>query len=461
MVWLEDTYSSSCRRIELPHRTHEGAICHALAIGRAAPGSLLIAGVHAREWGGPDILLQFASDILAAHAGGKGLSYGGTTFNKAQIAGLVEFGSVIVFPCVNPDGYTFSRTKAPLWRKNRNPKYFDGTRADTVGADINRNYDFLWDFRKHFHPGAQAYGTLASDDPSNNLFHGSGPFSENETKNVRWLLDNMLALQRFLDLHSYGGDILHVWGDDQNQTTDTKQRFNNPAYDGQRGLPDTGYREYLDAEDLDSVRDIAMGVADRIRGVRGRSYTVHQSVELGGWYPTSGASDDYVYSRHIADKKLGKVLGFTMEFNLNSEGWHATDDPVVLEATKTDVIPGLIEFCLGAVSKPLPKVGKLIEVSMGADAGGAFTKISGIVIRLPNGKEIAVPPIKIYIFGPKGGIKPPKPTENTIRDPAFKRLLAQFERVEGAGARRSLRQAVQALVTEALKTSRTQKRGGG
>jgi hypothetical protein len=34
-----------------------------------------------------------------------------------------------------------------------------------------------------------------------------------ETKNVHWLFDSHPRIRRFIDIHSFGGTILHPWGD--------------------------------------------------------------------------------------------------------------------------------------------------------------------------------------------------------------------------------------------------------
>ena len=56
---------------------------------RLVPGTgvLLISGTHAREWGGPDILINLAADLLEAWSAGTGLVYGGTSFTAAEVAG--------------------------------------------------------------------------------------------------------------------------------------------------------------------------------------------------------------------------------------------------------------------------------------------------------------------------------------------------------------------------------------
>jgi hypothetical protein len=55
--------------------------------------------------------------------------------------------------------------------------------------------------------------------------------------------------------------------------------------------------------------DSPMSFITAITGVRGTKYIVKQSV---GLYPTSGASDDYCYSRHIIDRSKTTVITYTL-----------------------------------------------------------------------------------------------------------------------------------------------------
>src|SRR5271163_4274054 len=74
LVFFETTYPTLCHRVELPNKTIENRTCHALHMGlpNAAghPAGLIIGGVHAREWAGPDIVVSFAGDILKAYSSG-------------------------------------------------------------------------------------------------------------------------------------------------------------------------------------------------------------------------------------------------------------------------------------------------------------------------------------------------------------------------------------------------------
>ena len=338
LAYFETTYPALCHRIELPNKTIENRTCHALHMGLPnAPGrrsGLIIGGVHAREWAGPDIVVSFAGDILKAYTSGMGLQYGGKSFSAVEIKQIFEETTIVVFPCVDPDGVEFSHNSVPLWRKNRNPAS-SGNDANKIGVDINRNYDFLWDFRKFFAPAAWL-DSLASDDPSSDTFHGPAPFSEPETQNVNWLMDTYADLSLFLDLHSYTGDVLYNWGDDNNQNIDPAMNFANPAFDGKRGILGSGYGEYLSHADEQAADTIAVSIQDAMNAVRGRNYVAKQGV---GLYPTAGASDDYAFSRHLAQPGKSKTFGYTVEFNFASDGNLANPptDPFLATADPADL----------------------------------------------------------------------------------------------------------------------------
>ena len=144
--------------IELPHRSWEGRACKAIRLGRGdakAPGILLLGGVHAREWGSPDILLVFAGRLLSACHAEKGIAIGKRRFRAPNVQRLVEEATIYIVPQVNPDGRHHSFTVDPLWRKNRRPAPAERDGDEScIGVDLNRNFDFLWDFAKAFSPAA-------------------------------------------------------------------------------------------------------------------------------------------------------------------------------------------------------------------------------------------------------------------------------------------------------------------
>ncbi|MDH6708891.1 murein tripeptide amidase MpaA [Kitasatospora sp. MAA19] len=339
---LATAYPTTSHLLTLPEPSIEGRTAHALQIGAPAgtPRAcvMMIGGVHAREWGSCEILVHLAADLLEAHQNGTGLGYGGTTFTADQVGGLLQRLDLVFFPLVNPDGRLHSQTVDPMWRKNRDPANSGGSAdPNCVGVDLNRNYDFLFDFATAFAPTATPQVSASPCDPQ--VYAGPSAFSEPETRNVRWLLDQYPRTGWFVDVHSYSEDMLYNWGDDDNQSIDPTMNFGNAQYDGKRGLPgDVAYAEYIPKTDADNAALLAERFCQGVGGVRGRPYKPLTGFHL---YPTSGTSDDYVFSRHFVDGDQGKVLGFTVEWGTAFHPPWAEMRNIVL-----DVDAGLVAFCL-------------------------------------------------------------------------------------------------------------------
>jgi murein tripeptide amidase MpaA len=338
---LAAAYPGVTELVPLPNRTSEGRQSHALRIGPADAGAgsavMATGGMHAREWVPPDALVNLAADLLEAHSIGTGLRYGGQRFSADDVKGVVEGLQVVLFPCVNPDGRHHSQTAEPMWRKNRRRVRPDlGPRC--VGVDLNRNFDALWDFRRHFAPDS---GVSASDDPCHpQVYVGPAAASEVETQNVVWLLDRYPDIRWFVDVHSYVPALYYNWGFDENQTTDPLMSFLDASFDGRRGRADDTYREYIPAEDVEALQELGTATNDAIRQVGGTTYELGQSFAL---YPTSGTSDDYAYSRHLVDGSKGKILGFTVECGRSFQpSWQEAEDVI------REVCAGMIAFCLAA-----------------------------------------------------------------------------------------------------------------
>lgn len=334
------TYGAST--LTLPYRTFNGASQTILYVGAGTDKSkyhlYLSAAMHARERGGPDNLLYWLSDLLAANRTGTGLTYGAKTYTIAQIRSVLSAG-IVAFPLVNPDGVTYDQATNSLWRKNRNTR--SGTSGSSIGVDLNRNFDFLWNFKKHFSSSASP----ASTSPSSETFYGTGPASEPEVKNHVSVYDTFPKIRWFMDIHSAAADVLYSWGDDENQATSSSMNFLNAAYDGRRGIiGDTAYKEYIPSADATNSRNVATKMAAGMKAVGGRSYTAMQSV---GLYATSGASDDYAFSRQWALGK-NKVYGATLEFGKSSGNFY----PTVTEFNQNllDTGAGFMEWALAAIS---------------------------------------------------------------------------------------------------------------
>jgi murein tripeptide amidase MpaA len=336
-------FSRFAELITLPYLTClERRQCHALRIGSGSDanriGVYFLGGVHAREWGSCDILINFIERIEQAYLNDTALTFGGKTFSAAEIKSIVDTLDIVIFPQANPDGRHYSMTVDSDWRKNLHPSPDLQQRG---GVDINRNYDFLWDFPKYFSPSST---TLTSTQPDDECYHGESAFSEPETRNARWIVDKFTNTRFFIDLHSYGPSIFYRWGDDEDQTEQPDMNFMNPAYDGVRGV-DGPYKEYIPAADLQASLFLAATLREGIKAVRGTDYFVGPA---SGLYPTSGASDDYFYSRHFTDRSQPKILSYCLEWGEDFQPRYEEMRHIIDEVTA-----GLLAFCLEVVAMTL------------------------------------------------------------------------------------------------------------
>ncbi len=337
---LNAAYPLTSELIAAPHPTHEGRLTHTLRVGvhgaQDADGILLLAGVHAREWVPPDALVSFAADLLEAHATGTGLGYGGASYSAEQVRGLLDTTNLFFFACVNPDGRAHSQTASPGWRKNRRPAPQGASGPNCIGVDLNRNFDFLWDHRAKF---AADSGVSASPDPCHpTLYRGPAPESEPETRNVVALLDGYPRIRWHIDVHSAVPVVLHSWGSDENQTTNPADSFLNPALDAIRGRVGDDVGEYVTARDAAIITGLARRIGSGVAAAHGATYGVEQAMTL---YPTSGASDDYAFSRHFADPARTKVYAWTVECGTSFQPPWSVAERVIEEVSS-----GLLAFAL-------------------------------------------------------------------------------------------------------------------
>jgi murein tripeptide amidase MpaA len=342
---LVNTYG--IQTFNTPYKTAQGATVVGAQIGGNGTCSnafrtFINGNIHARERGSADSVLFFAADLLYANQNNVGLTYGSKSYTNAQVKEALSTGLVII-PLSNPDGVAYDQSTNSCWRKNRN--------SNSGGVDLNRNFDFLWDFTRLFSSSVQS--SVASTSPSSETYHGTSAFSEAETKNIKWVFDTYSKIRWFVDLHSYAGDVLWNWGSDENQSQYTYMNFLNSSYSSVRGIltdtpsPGRGYGEYVPQAELNDKITAANRIADGLTGGGGRSYDAFQSANL---YPTSGASDDYAYSRHFADASKNLVHSFTVEFGFPNNAASCPFYPTVsqynsnLRATSA----GFMEFLLAA-----------------------------------------------------------------------------------------------------------------
>lgn len=340
--------SGFTKLIKLPNKTWEGRVCNALKIGKGTntgrPAIYFLGGVHAREWGSPDILINFVQQLTEAYRTNSGITIAAQSFTAAQVKKIVETKDTYVFPQCNPDGRNFSMTTDAMWRKNRRPAPAGHTQPGCVGVDINRNYDFLWNFPTFFDPASPIAN---STDPCDyQVYIGPKAISEPETKNAVWMFDKFPDIRYFIDIHSYAEDILFNWGDDENQTTNPGMNFQNAAFNSKRGIAgDTAYKEYITPADKTATVNLANKMRDAIKAVRGRIYKVEQSMNL---YPTAGTSDDYAFGRHLIDATKAKVYSYTIEWGSASNPTPFHPPYPEMQKIIQEITSALLAFCVNA-----------------------------------------------------------------------------------------------------------------
>lgn len=363
---LAAAYPTTSTLHAVPHPTHDGRPAHVLRVGARTDGPdgiVILGGVHAREWIPPEMCVSLAADLLEAYATGTGLGYGGVSFTATEVHRIMQTVDLYVFACVNPDGRVHSQATESLWRKNRR-----ANGGGCFGVDLNRNFDFLWDHTAKF---ARDSEVNTSSDPCNaTVYRGPSAASEPETQNVVWLLDTF-PVRWLVDVHSAVPVVLYSWGSDTDQTADTTQSFLNASLDTVRGRLGDGVGEYLTTHDLSVGSTLATTMSDQALAVRGTVWPVEQAMTL---YPTSGASDDYSFSRHFADPARPVVHAWTIECGSSFQPAWSEAEQVVLETSAA-----LLRFALDAY-----------EVTDGLSVTPVNTSLDLQVVELATSAQAAI-----------------------------------------------------------------------
>ncbi|VDK82260.1 unnamed protein product [Litomosoides sigmodontis] len=198
---LASKYRNFVRYISIG-KSHERRTIDGLEIGGNNQSKRVFwidGGIHAREWAAPHTALYFIHQLTS--------KYG----QDMQITKYVDELTWVIVPCLNPDGYEYTRSSTNpnirLWRKNRSPlicgKDSRGRNRCCRGVDLNRNFDF------HFKESG------SSDDPCAEIYQGKSAFSEPETRAVR---DAVMSsryrgrIDAFVTLHTYSQIWIHPYG---------------------------------------------------------------------------------------------------------------------------------------------------------------------------------------------------------------------------------------------------------
>ncbi|XP_063590644.1 carboxypeptidase B-like [Penaeus indicus] len=210
------------------------------------PVIFIEAGIYAREWVSPASALYLVNRLLE---------------DSPSLSQEAEWR---VVPLLNPDGYVYSWSHDRLWKKNR----ASSATSDCFGVDLNKNFGSYW-------------GEIGSSiNPCSNMFHGTSPFSEPETRALRDAINEVQnRTKAYISLHSFGQTLSYPRSirDDANRTS---------------------------AEELERI---AEGMRERIEATSGAPYSITRSPEsfiIGGtsenWVASQGVP--YVYTMELRDK---------------------------------------------------------------------------------------------------------------------------------------------------------------
>ena len=335
MGTLAAFFPQLCTRVELPNRSVEGRPIYASRIraggGTNRRGVLIVGGMHARELMNPDAIVELQLDLVLSYLNETGRAYGDAKWSALDIKVMMETLDIWILPCANPDGREFVMFgDDKMWRQNRrdNP----GTPCD--GVDVNRNCDFVW----------KVTGAATTCDPCSNTraYVGSSPFSEPESRNIEYLCDTH-RIDVFVDVHSYSELVLHPWGHAPTQTTDPSKRFTNLTTGTCAPLNPPGHQEFMSPRDHLRYRTVARRIADAIRAVRGRNYTLKTIYQVYN-STTTGTCSDYVYSRHIANPARHKTYGFAFETGPDTGNILCSFQPTDPAPIKRDAKAGMLSL---------------------------------------------------------------------------------------------------------------------
>jgi len=162
------------------------------------PIVFITSAIHAREYTTAELTTRFAEYLVAQYD------------TNSDVRWMLDHQEIHLLLHTNPDG----RKKAEagiLWRKNTNQSYCSPTSSNR-GADLNRNYPFLWQ---------------ADNNECGGTFPGATAKSEPELISVMNHIENIFEDNRgnlqtdpadedtpgvFLDIHSSGQLVLWPWG---------------------------------------------------------------------------------------------------------------------------------------------------------------------------------------------------------------------------------------------------------
>lgn len=241
------------------------------------PEVLFVGLHHAREWISSEVtlgILEFVAEYIDSNP---------------FVSDILENSVLWFVPLLNPDGYLYSWEESRMWRLNRRVHP-----DNSVGVDLNRNYDFPW---------------VEVD-----FVHGEGPFSEPETQAIKRLILNefdepfkegIVSLDGLITFHSFGQIILYPPG--STEEPPEKQEY---------------------------YKKLATKMADLTFSECGTIYSVMQNSEL---YLMAGEMTEWFMRTH------GGKPSFTFELRPHMGGKYHFDlpDKQIKDSVKETIVPAL------------------------------------------------------------------------------------------------------------------------
>ena len=171
----------------------------------------VMSGLHPREYAPPEVAARFAERLVSGYG------------SDPAATNVLDTTVVHLLLQANPDGRVVSeRDYRTFWRKNRNPGEVGCGTYESWGVDLNRNFPFEWGLNSGSTPNpcmATYRGSGPGSEPETQAFmaYSAGIFhpdqaAEAQNKHVDDPYDESTSAGLFVDMHSYGEDIIFPWG---------------------------------------------------------------------------------------------------------------------------------------------------------------------------------------------------------------------------------------------------------
>lgn len=164
-----------------------------VSLDESEPEVLLTGLTHAREWPGLVTSMFILDSLTEAYS------------LTPSVTTMVDSREIWFIPCINPDGYVYTRDVGIDWRRNRRPFPEYGS----IGVDLNRNYGGTTNGSPKGQWGS-VIGSV-SHNPFDETYCGPSPFSEPETQAERdFILSRDFCAG--ITYHTYSELVLWQWG---------------------------------------------------------------------------------------------------------------------------------------------------------------------------------------------------------------------------------------------------------